>query len=223
MGLPVHLRKGVHGTMEINKLGSAEEYRQLAAQRQGKTTQQAQTKEEQTVSIAGAAKTMPAKAPPPSGEAPKEQGGGAGQGQAAQTTATQQSASVVSSLTAGDDDDSDYQTIANKVDSGQALTESELATLCAKDPARYSRALRARTARETLHREMEQSPNNAGRAAREAIASVQSDANQAAAAQAHGGIAAEDADALVRALNDEYTSFAKQYDQVEISRPMAEE
>ena len=204
--------------MEINRLGSiSEEYRQLAAQRQEKQAQQADSGEQQTIDTAAGAKTMPAKAPPPSGEAPKGQNGAGGQ-QAAQAQATSQQAAIqAATSTTEDDDDSDYEAIVAKADSGQALTASELATLRAKDPTRYSKAVQAQNARENLRSQMEQTPSVAGKVAREAISAIR----QEGLAQAHGAVDEDTANQLVKALDDEYRTFAKKYDQVDFNRTAA--
>ncbi|MGD9560229.1 MAG: hypothetical protein AB7V55_06470 [Oscillospiraceae bacterium] len=61
---------------------------------------------------------------------------------------------------------------------------------------------------------MESDPNHASRAAKEAVDAVRAQAQQdsAAVSGAHGTM--DSAAPIVRALNDEYNSFARQYDQV---------
>lgn len=204
--------------MEINKLGSiSEEYRQLAAQRQEKQAQQTENGG-QTIDTAAGAKTMSAKAPPPSGQAAGGQNNAGGQQAQQAQAATQQAAiQAATTTTTEDDDDSSYEAIVAKADSGQTLTASELATLRAKDPTRYSKAVKAQSARENLRSQMEQTPNTASKTAREAISAIR----QEGLSQAHGAMDEETANQLAKALDDEYRAFAKKYDQVVFDRPSA--
>lgn len=191
--------------MEINGLGtvSSSAYdRETVSQREA-IRQQAQTEtlekgaEEQAAQTRQVPPSMPAGAQGGTAAAGQDTGNTARQSTAVQQAAAQADASAVTTVTVDEEDDTAYESIVRKADSGQALTGAELSTLKSKDPARYARAMRQAEGRDTLRREMEKAPSQAGRAAREAIG------------------AAQDDPALARALTDEYQGFARHYDQVE--------
>lgn len=209
--------------MDIGRLGSvgASEYTRL-------TNQQQQQKEDvQAAQIAEGEATAPhrAQAPPqgpPPGKGGEQAAGQNGQPggqnaaaamQNAAATASAEAATTDAATTTDEDDDSAYEAIVQKADTGQTLTSSELSQLRAKDPARYSRALQAAQARASLRTQMEQDPSKANQMVKEAISAAQAAGQDGASiAGAHSGMA--QGSALVDALNDEYASFAKRYDQV---------
>lgn len=212
--------------MEIGKTGNAAgDYRQISSAQQKPPPSPKEEAEQQTVDSAAGAQTVLLETVAPNGQTAAGNGGASNQPpKTAEAAAAAQQSSAVQALTtqsSEEDDDATYQAIVAKADSGQRLTASELSTLRAKDPARYSRAVQAQTARQSLRAEMEKSPSNANKAAKEAIAALQ--AGGESLAQAHSPQSAESVDTLVKALNDEYNSFARQYDQVMFTMPAAEE
>lgn len=117
----------------------------------------------------------------------------------------QASATTTSATEDEDDDDSNYESIVQKVNSGQTLSASELSVLAEKNPSLYNKAIQASRARSELRQQMETNPSAAGRIAGEAITNL-----RAQAAQNGGG----DSAAVANALENEYNGFAKKYDQV---------
>ncbi len=210
--------------MEIGKTGNAAgDYRQISSAQQKPPPSQKEEAEQQTVDSAAGAQTVLLETVAPSGQSAARNGGASNQSpKSAEAAAAAQQSSTVQALTtqsSEEDDDATYQAIVAKADSGQQLTSSELSTLRTKDPARYSRAIQAQAARQSLHAEMEKNPSSANKAATEAIAALQ--AGSESLAQAHSLQSAKSVEPLVKALNDEYNSFARQYDQVMFTMPTA--
>lgn len=150
--------------------------------------------------------------------AAQAQGTGAARPQAppparAEGAANDTVAQTATTTTSASDDGSEYQAILAKLNSGQALTSSELDTLKSKDPGRYAQAMQAQQARQQLRGAMEKNPAEAQTAARAAImkASVAGDE----------GSSAEDNAVTRSALSDEYRKFSAQYDRVELDGPSA--
>jgi hypothetical protein len=109
------------------------------------------------------------------------------------------STSIASTSTATTD--LEYQTILAKANSGQQLTNAELAILKEKNPAAYAKAMRIDTARQELRSQMEESPNQASHILGEALSSLSAKND-------------EDRATLTKALTAEYNNFVSKHDQV---------
>lgn len=173
--------------MEINRIDSQAAQWQAAQLEKQANKQSIEEAEQQATKVQGK--------PPAGGGGQKSDGVSQKTAQASQTTSVD-----VSSLTgsADDDDDSAYQAIVNKVNSGQALTSSELSTLRSKNATLYAQAVQAQQMRSQLKEQMEANPSQAGKAARQAISE-------------------EEDPAMRQALDTEYQQFAMKYDQVALS------
>lgn len=199
--------------MDITRIASTELDRTAASQTRPAPAQDAEA----------TPKTASAAAAPITADSATTAGGtAASSAQMAQTQANasaQADAAAVATATTTttSEDDSAYQAILAKANSGQPLTSSELDVLRAKNPGLYAKAVQASSARQQLRTKMEENPAQAYSEARAASAAV----SQAAAS-------GDESLALVhRALQDEYQSFTRQYDHIELSgrlgQPPAEE
>lgn len=172
--------------MEINRIDSQAAQWQAAQLEKQESKQAMEEAERQAAKVQGK---------PPAGGGQKPDGVPQKAAQASQASVVD-----VSSLSGSDDDDDDsaYQAIVNKVNSGQALTSSELSTLRSKNATLYAQAVQAQQLRSQLKEQMEANPSQAGKAARQAISE-------------------EEDPAMRQALDTEYQQFAMKYDQVALS------